>query len=111
MSQPGEQTIAICISSSKENQVMKFGQVIEYTMRNLLLEDSYTKCGGETIPRPFSRKSNSAYLWINSLIVCQVEDYCKILKLNCRPLAFTLYKVFLKNKKRVGTSLPNSFSA
>ena len=57
MSQPGEQTIAICISSSKENQVMKFGQVIEYTMRNLLLEDSYTKCGGETIPRPFSRKS------------------------------------------------------
>ena len=90
---------------------MKFGQAIEYTMRNLLLEESYIKCGGETIPRSFSRKSNLTYPWTDSLTVCQVEDYYRILKLNCRPLAFTSYKVFLKNKKRVGTSLPNSFSA
>ena len=26
-------------------------------MRNIFLEKSYTKCGGETIPRPFSKKS------------------------------------------------------
>ena len=35
---------------------MKFGQLIEYNMRNIFLEKSYTKCGGETSPRPFSEK-------------------------------------------------------
>ena len=33
---------------------MKFGQLIEYNIRNIILEKSYTKCGGETSPRPFS---------------------------------------------------------
>ena len=33
---------------------MKFGQLIEYNMRKIFLEKSYTKCGGETIRRPFS---------------------------------------------------------
>ena len=36
---------------------MKFGQLIEYNMRDIFLEKSYTKCVGETISRPFSRKS------------------------------------------------------
>ena len=57
-SQPGEQTIAIRIlpniSRSKGNQAMKFGQLIEYNMRNIFVEKSYTKCAGETIPRPLS---------------------------------------------------------
>ena len=44
------------ISKSKGNQTMKFGQLIEYNMRNIFLEKSYTKCGGETSPRPFSEK-------------------------------------------------------
>ena len=35
---------------------MKFGQLIEYNMRNIILEKSYTKCGRETSPRPFSGK-------------------------------------------------------
>ena len=35
---------------------MKPGQLIEYSLRNIFLEKSYTKCGGETIPRPFSKK-------------------------------------------------------
>ena len=35
---------------------MKFGQLIECEMRNIFLERSYTKCGGETGPRPFSEK-------------------------------------------------------
>ena len=60
-SQPGEQTIAIHIlpniSRSKSNQAMKFGQLIEYNMRNIFVEKSYTKCAGETIPRPLSKKS------------------------------------------------------
>ena len=35
---------------------MKFGQLMEYNMRNIFLEKSYTKCGGETILRPFPEK-------------------------------------------------------
>ena len=59
--QPGKQTIAIHIlpniSQSEDNQTMKFGQSIEYNRRNIFREKSYTKCGGETISRPFSEKS------------------------------------------------------
>ena len=36
---------------------MKFGQLIEYSMRSIFLEKSYTKCDGETIPKSFSKKS------------------------------------------------------
>ena len=36
---------------------MKFGQLVKYNMRNIFLEKSYTKYGGETIPRPFSKES------------------------------------------------------
>ena len=36
---------------------MKFSQLMEYNMRNIFLEKSYTKCGGDTIPSPFSQKS------------------------------------------------------
>ena len=35
---------------------MKLGQLIEYKMRNIFLEKSLTKVGGETISRPFSKK-------------------------------------------------------
>ena len=53
-SQPGYQIIAIHIlpniSRSKGNQVIKFGQLIEYNMRNIFVEKSYTKCARETIP-------------------------------------------------------------
>ena len=45
------------ITRTKGNQTMKFGQLIEYNMRNIFLEKSYTKCAGENIPRPFSKKS------------------------------------------------------
>ena len=61
MSQLGKQTIAIHIlsniSRSTGNQRMKFNQLIEYNMRNIFIEKSFTKCGGETIPRPFSKES------------------------------------------------------
>ena len=59
-SQPGKQTIAIHIlpkiSRIKGNQIVKFGQLIEYNMRNIFLEKSYTKC--ETICRPFQKNQN-----------------------------------------------------
>ena len=61
MSQPGSQTVAmhilINISRSKNNQTIKYGKLIEYNMKNNFLEKSYTKFGGETILRLFSKKS------------------------------------------------------
>ena len=44
------------ILRSKCNQAMKFGDLTEYNMRDIFLEKLYTKCGGETSPRPFSEK-------------------------------------------------------
>ena len=65
-SQPGRQVTAIHIlpniSRSKGNQTMKFGQLIKYDMRNIFLEKLYTKCGGETIPRPFSKKTKIEHI-------------------------------------------------
>ena len=43
------------ILRSKGNQTMNFGQLIEFNMRNIFLEKSYTKWSGETIPRSFSK--------------------------------------------------------
>ena len=93
---------------------MRFGQFIEYNKRNIFLEKSYTKvvylvniyinvC-------KYIKNQNWAYPWINSLkfltvffVVCQAEDYRKILKLSCRQLAFTSLKAFLKT--RIGLEL------
>ena len=109
-SQLWKQTIAIHIlpniSRSKENQIMKFGQLTEYNMINVFLEKSFTKYGG-TIPRPFPEKSKlnislvqqSKVLYNLNFIVCHVEGYRNILKLICRPLASTSSKAFLRNKK------------
>ena len=36
---------------------MKFGHLTEYNIRNIFVEKTYPKCGGETIPRPFPKKS------------------------------------------------------
>ena len=58
MSQPGQQSLLKHILSnilrSKGNQTIKFGQLKEYNIKSIFLEKSYTKCGGVTIPRPFS---------------------------------------------------------
>ena len=57
--QLGKKTIAIHtlpnISRIEGNQTMKFGQLIEYDMRNTFLEKSYGKYDRETILRPFSK--------------------------------------------------------
>ena len=61
-SKAGKQTIVMQIlpniSKSRSNQLIKLGQSKEYNIRNIFLEKSYRKCGGETIPRPFSKKKN-----------------------------------------------------
>ena len=35
---------------------MKYGQLLEYNMRNIFVEKSYTNCSGKTSPRPISKK-------------------------------------------------------
>ena len=45
-------------SRNHDNQTMKyFGKLIECNVRNIFPEKSYTKCGEETIRRPFPQKS------------------------------------------------------
>ena len=63
---------------------MRFGQLIEHTTRNIFLKKSYTKYGGKTIPRPFSKKSNlnislDQYSKVFVFVVCQVEGYRNVL--------------------------------
>ena len=72
-SQPGKQTNGIYIlpntSRSKDDQAMKFGQLIEHNMRNIFVEETYTKCAGETISRLSSKKSK---------LSISVDQYCKV---------------------------------
>ena len=49
---------------------MKFGQLIEFNMRKIFIEKSYTKCGRKTIPRPFSKKSKLSIF---------LDEYSKVL--------------------------------
>ena len=68
------------ISRSKGNQAMKFGQLIEYNLRNIFLEKSCTKYGGETILTPFFEKLklsislDQCFIYF-VYIVCEVKDY------------------------------------
>ena len=49
---------------------MKFGQPIEYEIRSIFVKKSHTKCGGETIPRPLSKKSK---------LSISLDQQCKVL--------------------------------
>ena len=62
---------------------MKFGQLIEYNMRNIFVEKSYTKCAGETIPRPLSKKSK---LSISLDQQCKVSNNLFLLYANLRAI-------------------------
>ena len=112
MSQPAYQTIVIHmltnISRRKGNQAMIFGQLIEHNMGNIFFwGKSCTKYDGDTIPRPFSKKTKlnisldqySKDLYSLFFMVCQVEDFQNISKLSYRPLVFTSYKSFFFKKK------------
>ena len=56
-SQTGKQIFAILTlpntSGSKGNHTKKFYQLIEYNMRNIFVQKSYTKCDGEASFAPF----------------------------------------------------------
>ena len=79
---------------------MKFGQLIEYNMRNIFLEKSYSECGGEARSKSFhkhiklsiSLNQHSEMLQSLFLLYVHVEVYQNILKLRCLPLTFTFIK-------------------
>ena len=58
-------------------------------------------------PEPFLQNQNWAYLWTNGpkfyifYILCHIEVYQNILKLSCRPLAFTSHNSFTKQRRGV----------
>ena len=54
-SQSEQQIILPNISRGKGKQTTKFGHLIEYNMRYIFLQKSYTKCCGEA--SPFYKKS------------------------------------------------------
>ena len=100
---------------------MKFGQLIEYNLKNIFLEKSQTKWGGETSSRPFSEKPKlSIYLWVNSLKVL-FSLFILYVKLRAIEIYWNeaashlllphIYKSFLKIKKSSGTSLSALFFA
>ena len=71
------------ISRSKGNQTMTFGQLIEYNMRNIFQDKSYTKCVRAASPRPFNKESKfsisldqqSEILYTLFLLYVQAEDF------------------------------------
>ena len=52
MSQKGKQIIAIH-NAVKANQVIKFGQPVEYNMKNIFFENHTQNVMGKLVPDPF----------------------------------------------------------
>ena len=61
--------------------------MIKYNMTNIFLEKSYTECGGETSPRPFSEKLK---FWINSL---RFYTVCFLLYVKLRAIKYVETKL------------------
>ena len=56
--QPEKQTIAMPQYITQYLKKLKFQQLIKHNLRNVFLEKTYTKYGGETSSIPFSRNQN-----------------------------------------------------
>ena len=88
---------------SKNNHAIKFGQLIDYNVRNIFLEKSYRKFCRETSPRPFLENWNLAYLWVNSLKFYTVYFYWVpswwvYKQRSGTSLSFSVWALFLKKK-------------
>ena len=84
---------------------MKCGQIIKCNRRHIFLK-IYSKCGGETIPTPFSKYQQWGYYWIKSLKFHTVSLYAKL-----RATKAEIEKQKKKKKRFSEISLPASFSA
>ena len=89
---------------------MKFGRLIEYNIRNILLETLYPKCGKETIPRPFSKKSYivsifvdqySQVLYILLLLFAKMRGLSKVIESKLKTTCFYLIWRFFKKQNEV----------
>ena len=61
---------------SKDNQKMKFGQLIEYNMKTNFLKNHAKNVVEKLVPDPSLKNQNWPFLQINSLkFHAQVEDY------------------------------------
>ena len=84
-------------------------------MRNIFFEKLYRKCGGETSPRTFSRKSNWANLGSTVwdfiqfvFIVCPSRGLPKYIASKMLTTCFYFIKLFWKTKRGLGlVSLPH----
>ena len=113
MSQPHKKTIVIHIlpNISKGNQTMKFGQLIECNMKNIL--KNYTQNVVEKLVRkPFLKNQNWAYLWVNSLKFYTVCFYCiaswglsKHIKTKLQATGFLSTHISLYQKIKTGLEL------
>ena len=91
---------------------MKFGHLIEYNMRNVV-EKSRTKCAGETIPRPLSKKSrlsislNQKWKVFNSFFHCMlIRGLSKYGEIKLQTTCFYLIEGFLKKQKVIWNWFP-----
>ena len=55
---------------------MKFGQLIEYNMTHIFLENHTQIVVEKLFPDPFLKNKNWAFLWINSLEIYTACFYC-----------------------------------
>ena len=92
---------------------MKLGLLIEYNMRNLFLVKSYTRCGRETIPRPFSKNSKlsitldqySKVVYILFFFACQRWGLSKVIETKLQTTCFYLiHSVFERGLELVSPS-------
>ena len=93
---------------------MKYGQLIECNMRNIFFfEKSYTKCGVETSPRPFSEKLKIIVsLDQQSQVLCSLF-YCisssglsKCIETKLQTTCFYLILSYLKKQREVWNYFP-----
>ena len=99
----GNQTITFGSWYNITGEIFFVKDYTQYVMEKLV---SDTKISSLNIS--LNQQSETSYNLF--LLHVQVKNYRNMLKLTCRLLTLASHKAFLKNKKRFGTSLPESFS-
>ena len=97
------------ISRSKSNQEMKFGQLLEYNIRNIFLEIPCSKCVGKTCPRAIFKKIKIEHiceLTVSSFIdfvffVCPSRRPPKHIETKFLTTCLYLTQSFLKKQQKV----------
>ena len=80
--------------------MMYIGQLIDYNMTNIFLQKSYTKCGAETSPRPFSEKCDN---WLKFQTVyfysMPSSGLSKYIETRLHAFCINLIRSFLRKQK------------